>query len=129
MSEILIDNDASCEFIVSQLQKFTSNILAVKDGHRVLVYESLSTIPKNLQLVDVCRNELVETVEYHYRRSPEDELFVFFQAIDNIPNNTVKISNYENIQKENSISVKPGDIILQDSESIHTSPVNKILIL
>ncbi len=130
MSEILIDSDVSCEFIVSQLQKFTSNLLAVKDGHRVLVYESMSTIPQNLLLVDICRNELIQTVEYHYRKSPGDELFVFFQPVDTVQSNTVKIIESEKNTIDNStISVKTGDIIIQDSESIHTSPVNKILIL
>lgn len=76
--ELKIVNQASCEFMVSQLQKYTDVILVVRDGYEVILVRSAEDLPRDLKFDMIKYNEECRTTEFHYRDQDEDELWVFF---------------------------------------------------
>jgi len=76
--ELKIVNQASCEFMVSQLQKYTDVILVVRDGYEVILVRSADDLPRDLKFDMIKYNEECRTTEFHYRDQDDDELWVFF---------------------------------------------------
>lgn len=126
--DILIENDSSFEFVASQLQQFTTNILCVKDGCRLMVYSSESSLPKTLKYNDTCYNELIQTTEYYYRCNETDDLYVFFRPIT--IEKTVKmspLSQHKTVVNVNNFIPK-GTMIEKEPDVTTKEEISKIVI-
>lgn len=130
MSDILIENDSTTEFLVAQLQAQIDCILAVKDGHRIMVYRSEASLPENLVFIDTRIHELTNKTEYRYRSSATNELFVFFKPLRSTSSITPKIiPRISSIQEIDKLSIKIGDIIEPENQETPVESIEKILIL
>jgi len=78
--ELKVVDQASCEFMISQLQQYTDVILVVKDGFETGLITSADQLPRELEFVMMKYNDECQTTEFHYRNRDTDdgELWVFF---------------------------------------------------
>lgn len=84
MQGITLKNLASYEYIASQLQRTTDQILCVKDGYELRIYNDLEELPNSLYRETKIVNSDIDTCEYYWRSKDDDSLYVFYLGeVDN----------------------------------------------
>jgi hypothetical protein len=126
LNEILIENDSCFEFVAGQLQRYTDNILCVKDGCRIMVYESELSIPTTLEYRDHHLNNLTDITEYYYRCNETDDLYVFFRPVSIL--RAAKISAPRTVIRHSIDKNLKGTIINKEPDNSKSQDVNKIVI-
>ena len=93
-------------------------MFAVKDGCRLMIYSSETALPNNLVFQYLQENPLTNVIEYHYRVSNTEELYVFFKPITIHHNKTPKMKHRSRSvlppSPRRNISMKKDDIIDKD---------------
>jgi hypothetical protein len=75
---VFLGQKSRLETLISQFQANTDKILCVKDGWKLLIYDSSRDFPTDLNYKNFKYNKHPNTYEYHYRSSSSDSTYVFF---------------------------------------------------
>src|SRR5438132_12171398 len=89
--DLILEDDCSLEYIVSQLQNGSKNIFCVINGQRLIIRPPGTPYPDFLEFQDTHKNILLGTTEYHYRHKSTGSLYVFFRPLTTTSATTVKI--------------------------------------